>query len=95
MAAEARTYAPDQLEDMRAHLAHARRRPSCHGATGPRCECECGGHWHQGGPALGGPIPEEILTEADAIARSKHRAPAVPGPRRIKRNAAQLKMLLA
>jgi len=92
---EPRTYTPEQLDDMRAYLAHARRRPSCHNACGPRCECECGGTFHQGGLPLAGPIPEELLAEAQAVARSKHRAPALAGPRRIKRNAAQLKMLLA
>ena len=90
-----KTYSPEQVDAMRDHLAHARRRPSCHGATGPRCEYECGGTFHQGGLPLAGPIPEELLLEAKAAARGKGRGPRLPHPRRIKRHAAQLTMLLA
>ena len=91
------TVDPETLEAARAYLWHARHRGSCHNAQGPRCECQCGAHYHQAGQdffALS-TIPPEILVELRAEAAPATKGTArTPGPRRVRRNTAQLRMLL-
>ena len=86
----------DTLKDARAFLWHQTHRSRCHYARRDDCECQaCEGHLHKGGGIGLLDIPPELLAQLEREAQPERKAtPRTPGPRRRRRNSAQLSMLL-
>ena len=89
------TVDPDTLSAARAFLWHQTHRSRCHYASRDECECQaCQGDFHQ---AKGGMphLPPDVLAQLQTEAQPDRKAnPRTPGPRRRRRNSAQLSMLL-
>ena len=86
----------DTLAAARAYLWHACHRNACHTAHRDLCECQCGGDFHKAGGSFAlSAIPPDLLAQLRAEAQPDRKAnPRTPGPRRHRRNSAQLSMLL-